>query len=149
MVPICCLLPLWRFQLWFLGGAPAWRVSSAPCSSRFLVLWRFYGALASFWPSWRVVLSGGDCWTCEPIGPGLIVWTWCVYSPSSLDFLGGLLGLLKVLAELNRIDFTAMGIYSDLQTRYIYQGSCRNNILILFDCQMLLVLLLLYVGGGK
>ena len=45
MVTIHRSLPLRGFQPRFFGGAPAWRITGIPYSSRSLVFWRFSGAI--------------------------------------------------------------------------------------------------------
>ena len=60
-----------------------------------------------------------------------------------------LIGLIKVFTELGRLDIPYIGIYFDFYTGCVGRRSWQTPVLILFDWQMLLVLLLLDVGKGE
>ena len=60
-----------------------------------------------------------------------------------------LLGLIKVLAELVRLDFPVVGLSYDPQNVCICQRYFQTPILLLFDWQLFLVTYLLFFGGGK
>ena len=98
----------------------------------------------------RVILFYGRALCSHKLlDTGLLVCTGCISSPSSLTFIGGLLGLLKALAEVSIIDCYSVGNFTDCQTRCAGRRSCKTPVLPLFVWQMLLVLLLLGVGGGE
>ena len=63
--------------------------------------------------------------------------------------LKGMLGLLKALAELGRLDLPVVGFSFGHYIRCAGRRFWLNPVLILFDWQMLLVLSLLGVGRGE
>ena len=65
-------------------------------------------------------------------------WTWTL-NPAVLP-LEELLGFPQALAELNRIDVTAVGIPYDYQTRGVGRPSCKTPVILLFYGQLSLVL---------
>ena len=60
-----------------------------------------------------------------------------------------MIGLPQVLAELVMLDLTAIGTSSDLKNGYVDRQSCQTPILIIFDWQLSLVLLLISVSRGE
>ena len=110
------MLVLQRFPPHLLVYAPSWSVSGVPCYLRLLSIWRFSVAIALFNHYWSVLVGREAHWPREVIGPELLVWTWCVYSPYSLIFIVVLLCLLEALAELIRIGCPAIGMSSNCHT---------------------------------
>ena len=125
------MLVLQRFPPHLLVYAPSWSVSGVPCYLRLLSIWRFSVAIALFNHYWSVLVGREAHWPREVIGPELLVWTWCVYSPYSLIFLVVLIFLLKALAELIRIGFPAIGMSYNCRTVCVGWGSCQTPVLIL------------------
>ena len=60
-----------------------------------------------------------------------------------------LLGLLKVVVELGRIDVLMVGISYDFQTDCIGSRCCKTKQLILFFWQLSLVLSLIWISRGE
>ena len=69
----------------------------------------------------------------QKFAPGVLVWTVYVSSPSSFISLVVLVGMLKVLAELHRIDCPSVRISSDRCTGCVVKRSCWTPVLVLFD----------------
>ena len=63
--------------------------------------------------------------------------------------LKGLLGLLKALPELGRLNLPAVGFSFDCYTGYVGRMSWQTPVLLFFDWQLFLVLSLLDLGGGE
>ena len=60
-----------------------------------------------------------------------------------------LLSLIKTLGELYRLDINAVGIYFGCYNGCLGQRSWKIPVLLLFNWQLSMVLLLLGVGGGE
>ena len=129
---------LQRFPPHLLVYAPSWSVSGVSCYLRLLSIWRFSVAIALFNHYWSVLVGREAHWPREVIGPELLVWTWCVYSPYSLIFLVVLLCLLEALAELIRIGFPAIGMSYNCQTSGVVWKSYLIPIPLLFDWSLFL-----------
>ena len=84
--------------LWLLLGTLAWYVLGV-LQCAFLAHYRNYLTRLSYYFLLGEILfsSRAQC-TCKHIGPGLLIWTGCVSSPSSLIYLVGILGLIKALS---------------------------------------------------
>ena len=60
-----------------------------------------------------------------------------------------LLGISQALAELSRLDPSAVSIPSDCQTGGVGRPSCQTPVLLLFNSELSLVLSFLGVGEGE
>ena len=81
-------------------------------------------------------------------------WTSCLGQGGFLTLfatflLEEMLRLIKTLAELSRRDILTVNIYFDCYNRCVGRRFWTNFILLLFDWQLLLVMMLLGVGGGE
>ena len=119
--------------LWVFSDTLAWRVLGVLRRAFLANSGRYLPRSPDSLIIGAILFSGRAQWPREPIGPGLLVWTGFVSSPSSLIFLGELIGLLKALAELSRLDCPAVGISSDCQNGYVARRLCQTPALLLFN----------------